>query len=276
MKHGRKSATLLHLGLAALLLLAVSCEQGESDPARRVVMRAVKKMGGLEKLRGWETRIERGTMTRENPGWGTLNAKVVSWVKKPDKLKLDQDYSAYNHPFYYVYYLNGEDAWMVVNMQERVHPSVTTNLQDYMKDVDGLGHYVADADTLVIVPDVPDDSLLAGTSIDRVRYIGGEDTVMLDFDRESGMLRRVVEDGGARIALYDDYRETGGRTLPFHVKLYNRGALESEYRWESMEFDVPIDDAVFEESRPAPRPVLEEKAPEQEKQSAEQEKQSKS
>ncbi|MBN1885068.1 MAG: hypothetical protein JW876_06055 [Candidatus Krumholzibacteriota bacterium] len=254
MRTRRRYAIPALLALAAVLVFAAACEREETDPAKRVVMRAVKKMGGLDRLRGWTTRIERGHLTQERPGWGTLNAQVTSHVAKPDRVRLDQDFSAFDHPFYYVYYLNGDDAWMVVNMQERRHPRVAENLEGYLERVDGLAWYAGEADTFFLVADVADDSLLAAASIERIGCVHEGDTVFFDFDRESGMLRRLVEDGGASVSLYDDYRPVGRMKLAFHVLHYAGGVLESEYRWDSMEYDTPIEDAVFEENRPAPEP----------------------
>jgi hypothetical protein len=39
--------------------------------------------------------------------------------------------------------------------------------------------------------------------------------------------------------------------VPFAMTVYQGGALSAEYTWEKIVFDQPIDDAVFEENRPA-------------------------
>ena len=141
----------------SILFFELGCAQQEKDPAKRLLAKAVKKMGGLEKTRGWNTRIERGKLTQVRPGWGTLEADCAFYVKKPGKLKMDQDFSAYDHPFYFEYYYNDGDAWAVVNANTHQNPRITENLAEFMEDVDGLAYYFDVCDTFFRVDQVADD-----------------------------------------------------------------------------------------------------------------------
>ncbi len=60
----------------------------------------------------------------------------------------------------------------------------------------------------------------------------------------------MVREGGNEHVLFSDYRKAGGLTVPFRMTVYEGGALTAEYVWEKIEYDVPIDEAIFERDRP--------------------------
>jgi hypothetical protein len=246
----RTIGTVALLVLLAIPLLDPGCAPREKDPAKRILSKAIKNLGGLKRTRSWMTRIERGILTQNRPGWGTLRADCTFYVKKPAKLKMDQDFSAYDHPFYFEYYLNEGDGWAVVNANTHQNPRITANLEEYMKDVDGLPYYYDVCDTFFLAGEVPDDSLFAGAAITRVGCVHDGDTVMFDFSTESHLPVRVIKQGGATHIILDDYRKTCGIKTPFHRTMYENGTMTADYVWEEVTFDEQIDDAVFEENRP--------------------------
>ena len=241
--------------LAAVIISSfiVSCSPVEKDPARKVLVDAVKVMGGESKLAGWTTRIEKGTLISFWPGWGTLNAECIHYSSKPGKLLLDQDYSANDHPFYFVYTLNGEDVWAEVNLGVRQSQRYTDMMKKKMREVDGIAHFLASCDSFYIIPGVPDDSLFTGAELTRVACLSETDTVLFDFSNDTRLPVRKIETGqsGETHLLMDDYREVSGRKVPFHLKLYQNGVLSNEYVWEEISYDVKIDPAIFEKNRPA-------------------------
>jgi hypothetical protein len=184
------------------------------------------------------------------PGWGTLQAECTFYIKKPDKLKMDQDFSAYDHPFYFEYYYNGGDAWAVVNANTHQNPRITENLEAFMKDIDGLSYYYEECDTFFIAGEVPDDSLLVGSEIERVGCVHEGDTILFDIGRESNLPLRIIKDKGATHIILDDYRKTSGIKTAYHRKMFENGVLTADYIWEEVVFDGAIDDDIFESNRP--------------------------
>lgn len=83
--------------------------------------------------------MKEGLHTAIWEGWGTLKADAGRFVKKPDKMKLDQYFSAYDHPFFFAYYYNGGDVWAMVNLGVRQHPRYTQRMTKAMKRVDVPG-----------------------------------------------------------------------------------------------------------------------------------------
>ena len=256
MKHvitmrGSITAALL-VCLCMLLILPSTAVTGEGDGGKRLLEQSVEAMGGMKAARGWTTMTSTGILNQFRPGWGTLKANCSRHIKKPDKAREERDFSAYDHPFFYNYYLNGEDAWMFVNMSAREHPMVTKAMKDLIRTIDETAYYAEECDTFFIVEDVPDDSLFSGSSIDRVGVVDQGDTLLFDLSRETHLpVRRIEKNGTAHIIL-NDYRETGGLIVPFHLEVFEpQQGMSTEYIWKEILFDVEIDDAIFDENRPA-------------------------
>jgi hypothetical protein len=239
---------LVVFGLSLVGLMLQPAGAGD-DAGKALVAKAVDAIGGVEAATGWETRVGKGRLTSNWPGWGELHADCLDLVQKPDKMKLDQDYSAYDHPFFFTYYYNGGEAWMMVNLGTRQNERTTSRMAERMKTIDGLAYYLTNCDTFYLVTDVPDDSLVTAASIDRVGVVDDGDTVLFDLDKTTHMLVRRIEASGSRQTLFDDYKETGGIKMPYHVTSFENGS-RSEYVWDEIKFNEKIDPAQFEEYRP--------------------------
>lgn len=233
--------------------LAVAFSQtgiGEQADPRALLEQSVEASGGMEAAGAWQTMVKTGELTVTWPGWGSPRAKCTLRVMRPDKLLLDQDFSAYDHPFFFTYYYNGGEVWAVVNLGVRQNPRYTDAMTRALKNAGGLYYYVTECDTFFNVVDVPDDSLVTGASVARVGIVDNGDTVMVDLDKETLLPLRLLREGGAEQSMLLDYREVGGLKVPFRMTVYQNGAVSADYVWERIAFDEPIDEAVFEENRP--------------------------
>ena len=219
-----------------------------ADPARTLLERSSRAMG---EEKPWTSRVESGVQTVwQSGGWGVLKADYTRWIKKPDKLKIDQDNSAYDHPFFRMYYYNGGDAWYVVNLNSGRNPQVAASMKTLLERADGIAFYLSACDTFFTVAAVPDDSVLSGASIKRAGCVLKGDTVLFDVDAKTNFLDRRIDNKGKRALLFGDYRNTSGRMVPFRVTQYDEGVKGNEIVWKSVRFDEKIDDAIFEENRP--------------------------
>lgn len=226
----------------------------EGDEAKALIEKAVEAAGGAKSAARWKTMTEKGELTVHWEGWGTPHAQCTRYVKRPDKMVLDQDFSKFDHPFFFTYFYNGGDVWAVVNLGVRQHPRYTAMMTRAMKNTEGMYYYATKCDTFFIVADVPDDSLVAASTIDRVGIVDNGDTIMVDLDKKTHLLVRRIENGGAQHVLLGDYRRAGELKVPFRVTVYQNGAVSAEYVWNEIVFDEPIDDAKFEEYRPPKTP----------------------
>ena len=171
-------------------------------------------------------------------------------MKKPDKLKIDRDFSAFDHPFFQTYFYNGGEAWMIINLNSRQYPTLAATLEESLARVDGLAYYYESCDTFFIETEVPDDSLFAGASLDRIGMIHDGDTIFYDLDANTHLPVRIIENGGAQHTILDDYRKVRGMKVPYHMTIFENGSRSGEYTWEEITFDTDVEDTVFEEGRP--------------------------
>ena len=255
-----RTRQLAAIALAAGLLLAGAGTPGAGDPGddARTLLQHTAQVIGNQSQPGktwWKTRVDRGVMIAHWEGWGDLTADCVRWVKLPDKMKLDQDFSVHDHPFFFTYYHNGGEVWAVVNLGVRQNPRYTEQMKVAMRNVDEFAYYLAECDTFFVASVVPDDSLFAGSTISRVGIVDNGDTVLVDLDRTTSLPVRRIADQGTAVTVMGDYRQTSGVWMPFRVELYQNGAKTTEYSWQTITFDEPIDDAVFEENRPPAEPT---------------------
>ena len=249
----------LSFTMLAACYLAVSVVHlpacGGPPDAEGLMNKSVKALGGLETATGWKTSVNRGLMKVNWPGWGDLQADCTHYIQKPDMMVLDQDFSAYDHPFFFRYTYNAGEAWVMVNLGVRQNPRYTEMLEKGLKTVDGIAYYLEHSDTLYIVPEVEPDSILTGVDFTRIAAIEGTDTVFFDLDNSSWLPVRAIDkadQGGWNHNIYDDYRAVNGYLVPFHETTYVNGTKNREMIWKSIEFDVEIDKAEFDKNRPEP------------------------
>lgn len=251
-KNGEIIIPMLICVIFVLSVLLTGCAKEETDPVKALVSKSVKALGGAKRATAWTTRTEKGLFQTTWPGWGDLNAACTRLVKKPDKLKIDRDFSAYDHPFFQTYFYNAGEAWMIINLNTRQYPTLASNLQEYLETVDGLPYYYTACDTFFLETVIPDDSLFAGSTLDRVGLIHEGDTIFYDLGKQDRLPARIIENGGSRHTILEDYRKVSGMKVPFHITVFESGAKQAEYTWEEIQFNKKIDDKLFEEGRPAP------------------------
>lgn len=237
-----------------LALLAAGCSAPGGEDAARSVDMALRALGGAETVAGWETQVSRGLMKTERPGWGSLQAECTHYVRKPDMLVLDQDFSAYGHPFFFRYTYNAGEAWVMVNLGIRQNPRYNEMLEEQLRTIDGIAYHREHCDTFFTLSVIDDaDTLLAGVDLQRIAFVAGDDTVYYDLGRGTHLpLRRLSRDaqGTWSHTLFDDYRKVAGRRVPFHETTYTDGRIVREMIWREILFDVDIDPDEFEKNRP--------------------------
>jgi len=255
--HGRQKLTsrekiIWTLAITTIVVLSLSA----SNPA------TVEQLSGkliLEKAIGktgcnipWSTRIEEGTYIAWNtPGWGTLRAHYTRIVKRPDMVKIDQDFSAFDHPFFRTYYYYKGDSWAQVNLVTRKSERAKIALEEFLANLDWVAYYLNSSDEISTTDINGSDSIIAGKEYYRVLCTGKSDTAILDIEKNKFLPLRLIEPTKKRQTIYEDFRSVNKRTLPFHIIIYDKGKKTQEFIWERIEFDKNIPDTIFVENQPA-------------------------
>ena len=199
----------------------------------------------------WKTRIEEGTYIAWNtPGWGTLKAHYTRFVKKPDMVKIDQDFSAFDHPFFRTYYYFKGSSWMQVNLVTRKSDRLLKALEEFLIKIDWITYYLNASDEISTIKTAEDDSILKGKQYYRVLCTGKIDSITLDIEKNKFLPLRLNEPKKSRQTIYEDFRSVKNHFLPFHLTVYEDGRKTQEFIWEKIEFDSSIPDSVFLENQP--------------------------
>ncbi len=222
-----------------------------TSPGKKLIRQSAEAAGGLKKLAGWDTRVEKGILKVNWPGWGHLKADCSRYIDKPHSAKIDNNFTAYDHPFYMTYYCNSDTSWSVVNLQIRQGKRISSRMREFIKKADGLAYYLSHSDTFFTVRKVPEDSLVDAEQLRRAGVVMNGDTILLDINKENYLLTRMIDQGGERHTLYHDYRKTAGPMVPFHVQVYRGGKKQEEHIWNEINFNVNIDPEIFREKMPS-------------------------
>jgi hypothetical protein len=231
----------------------ISCQKMPriTSPGEKLIRQAVEATGGVKKATDWDTRVEKGLLKVNWPGWGHLTANCSRYVKKPYHAKIDNDFTAYDHPFYMTYYCDADTAWSVVNMNVRQSSRISSFMKEFIEKANGLAYYLSHSDTFLTVMDVPEDSLIDVSSVERAGVVMEGDTILFDIHSETHLLTRMIDEGGQRQTIYMGYRKTSGPKVPFRVTVYQNGKKVEERIWKEIKFDQEIDPAIFREDKPS-------------------------
>jgi outer membrane lipoprotein-sorting protein len=240
--------------MALTLAAAGAARADDKADARAVIDKAVKAMGGEEKLADMKaiTFKAKGKFY----GMGDAIEYTGDWdVQPPDKLRFQLDFDANGMKFTFVTVFDGKQGWVKINDQvtEMDKDAVEeTKEQMYAGGVDSLVPLFKDKGfELSLVGEVKvGDRPAVGV---RVAQKGHRD-VTLFFDKEKGLLvksERTVKDqqmGGKEVReehLSSDFKDVDGvkRAMKVIIKRDGKDYVENEVT--SFETKDKIDDSVF-------------------------------
>jgi outer membrane lipoprotein-sorting protein len=181
--------------------------------------------------------------------------------KRPNKLRRDIVIQGFNMIQAY----DGKTGWQVVPFTGKTDPEVMTG--DDLKDI----QEEADTDGPLL------DYKLKGNKIELVgkEKIAGADAYNLKIMLSNGNVRNIYLDAASYLTVKatrkvtragtevmvesfpSDYKEVSGIMVPFTVQvqiLGDGGTVSQKLTFEKVEFNVPVDDAVFIMPAPAPAP----------------------
>lgn len=244
----RRSQVIVLAVAAICIFVSFACKARKLEPGD-IMKKAIEKTGCSKT---WQTRIEEGTFIAWNtPGWGTLRARYERVVKKPDKIKIDQDYSAYDHPFFRTFYYFSGDAWVVTNLVPRRSERTKTMLEDFLKKLDWLSYYLENSEKIFSMKAPSGDSLIAGRGVYRICCATTQDSTIFDIEKDSFLPLRQIETHAKRQLIFHDYRKVQGRRIPYRTVIFENDKKTQEIIWDKVEFDKVVSDSLFLENRPS-------------------------
>ena len=214
-----------------------------------IVALNLKARGGVELLRATESMKMTGNMT--SPAG---SATMTLWMKRPNRKRTETEFSGQKR----VEAFDGTTAWVQFgDLPPQVIPpspqledakgrsEIDPPLLDYREKgrrVELVGREKAD-----------------GADVFHLRLTDKGTVTHYYIDAVSGLERRMsnrIQQGpkAAQVELrFSDYRDVQGRMVPFTVQQVLDGKPVAQTKLESVEFNLPIDDAMFRMPGQAPR-----------------------
>lgn len=229
--------------IAALVVLAtgIAATPARAQSIDDILARYVEAKGGLEQWRSIQT--QRMTATGSTNG---VELDMVILGKRPNLVRQDITIAIPGQgPLAVTNIYDGTTAWTINPMlgssaPQQMPPVEAKNLKD-QSDFDGpLLDREARGTTVK----------LAGTEMVNTRRAHHLEVTPKDgttahyyVDAETGAELKIV-DAGQSVEL-SDHRRVDGILVPHHIRIVQNGVVQVEIQVDTVEFNVPIDDAMF-------------------------------
>ncbi len=223
---------------------------------RALIEKAVKALGGAEKIDAITTYVETASQTQKRAA-GEAVITVKTMRRFPGDVRVERTMSMGGRTQSTANLLTADGAWFIG--QGRAFPQSAEGRaaadEEYGRHLVALlrARRAADFKAAALVPGVVD-----GVSVDRVRVKNGFADVTLNLGKASGQVHSLTFTGRTRDAeigevtlVLSDYREVGGLRLPFAERALFNGAPDEflTRKIESIAVNAPLDGSLFETPR---------------------------
>jgi len=267
----------IHISLTTILslLLALGCSQAPPQTAEELLQRSLAAHGG-DALTNWKTMKITGTVAMNDGIY--YDAAYLLFAEKPGKLRFEQDMTADKGRLFYEYFLNDGVAWSRRNLTPA--RSNLDQMQRALNLCDGIAYYANNAGEMTLkeegvveLSDLPEGRgekpKVVGTVPAYVaEVVIGENKIELYFDKETYHLiqekyeettqgRNNAEVTVTTTRVFQDFKQFGDVMMATNVReTVARPRGEQffyqflPYTYETVEFDSPIEQWLFEEDMP--------------------------
>jgi len=211
-----------------------------------IIAKNINSKGGLEKIKATTTVRMTGKLTSQDPTGRELSGPMVVMAKRPNMMRRETTRGTER----IVNGFDGTSLWMAVG---------TMPVQEAPASQAAYARQDAEFDSVFV------DYRAKGTAIRLAgkATVDGKDAWHLKvtkkggppqdyfLDSETGLEKKVsvtIDGGGNRATIVtelSDYRSVDGRMVPFMTRQIVDGTVKATITMERVEFNVPIDDALF-------------------------------
>lgn len=228
------------LALVPVCLLWLGSLAASAQTVDELIARNTEAKGGLDRLKAVETVKQTSELTM--PG---TRATVVVYGKRPNLLRQEISMSGTT----IVNGFDGEVPWVINPLIGTRGPMAVTGPQaDAIRDQSNFDGPLIDYRARGLTIELAGTEVLDGRKAFRLRITGGSGQAQDCYlDAETGLEVRIVTrtDVGSFEQEMSDYREVDGIKVPFAIRTLFNGVSQTEIAVKSVQFNVPIDDALF-------------------------------
>ena len=245
--------------LVTALTLAGLPSPAAAQTAQDILAKSIQAHGG-SKLTAWKTMVVEGTIDVQD---GVLyHAAYRLWAKPPGALRVEHDLTADRGRRFDQYFLNGGVSWLRRNLVVTSVPAA--RMQRWLDQCSGVALYAKHSAAFSLQPDAvvqwqvaaePGSTTLKVTEsrpawVLRATIDGA--VVDLYIDKERYVLLQEVTPDARRV--FSGFTDFAGRVLPTKINEFTKtrqGESMTPITWKTVKYDVPIEDWLFEEDKPA-------------------------
>lgn len=225
--------------LAALVLMAPAAHAQTID---EIVAKNIEAKGGFETLKN--TNTVRTTAAGSMQG---AEVTITSSSKRPNLMRNEMTMAGQKM----IIGFDGEQAWMTAGGMpaQALPPGPQTDMLKQRSQIDSpLFDYKARGTTIELGEPVTED----GRTLHHL-IVTPKGTAPMHYylDAATGLEAKMavdVEDGGQKMKMemrFSDFKTVEGRTIPFTITQSVNGNVVGEMKFQKIEFNVPMDDALF-------------------------------
>jgi outer membrane lipoprotein-sorting protein len=227
----------------AAVLLFAGASPAWPQTVDEIVARNLAARGGVEKLRSIDT-VKSVAMVTGRDG---VKVRVTTWVKRPDKMRRETEFPGRTLTVAF----DGNTVWGLDSVEGVARP-ITGPQADATReqaspdplflDYKEKGYKIELAGTETINGTAAYHLTVTRKDGHQIQYYVSADT---------GLDLRTVETferGGQKLEARTDlsnYQTVEGLPVPYTIKQYANGNLVTEVTFEKVEFNVPVDEAMF-------------------------------
>lgn len=230
----------------AVMALGFHVPEAAAQTVDEIVAKNYASKGGLDKWKAIQTQRMEGVASAQGFELG-----MVVYGKRPNLGRQDLTIDVGQGPMTMVNIFDGQTAWMINPMmgsdvpQEMSGPEADTVREQ--SDFDGsLVDYKAKGHTVELVG----PATVGARKAHHLKVTRKDAPVQHYYiDVETGVeLKVATEAAGANPAVeteMSDYRSVDGVLVPHMIKVMQSGQVQAELRISKVEFNIPLDDALF-------------------------------
>lgn len=245
--------------LPGLLLVVFSLGGFQPMSPQDILSRSIKAHGG-DKLSNWKSMTIKGTIDMYDGI--TFRAAYALYAKAPDKLRVEEDMTAVQGGrYFYDYFMNGEIAWSRRNLvPDRGN---LEEMKRWMARCYGIAYYANKAESLTRKADAvvewrekkdiqsSEYKVVATSPVYVLTATIGKEIFDLYIDKEN--FHFLQEVSGRTKRVFWNFKKFGDVIMPtqlLEITAGSRGEQITPYTYESVKYNVPIDDWLFTEDMP--------------------------
>jgi hypothetical protein len=239
-----KKAFFLYIIL--ILLIFTNCSFAQT--AKEILQKSVNAHGGLEKLTNWKSMKLTGEIIMDQTKAIKMRGTLSRVAVKPDKLRIDQDFTAFEpNNVFRTYIYNKDEGWAIINLIPYYSDSYKSSLKTTLDKSDGVAYYLKNSLAL----NLKQETKINGKSLYVLESVQEKDTSYLFIDKNKYFL---VRDSLRNVTMvYNEFKDVDGAIIPvkYDQIVYSPQRIAThKFKIDKAEFNTDIDPTIFEEEKP--------------------------